>query len=118
MRPTQLARLANVNPGQLSQIMHGKAFPSIDSLRRIASVLGVSPGMLLDGKIEESSGITSVVEHLAGALYSIQHLDENDQQKVLSIIHEVTQLFEKSPTKARPNVKSNLSLNNGMAGGD
>ena len=98
MRPTQLARLANVNPGQLSQIMHGKAFPSIDSLRRIASVLGVSPGMLLDGKIEESSGITSVVE--------------------LSIIHEVTQLFEKSPTKARPNVKSNLSLNNGMAGGD
>lgn len=98
--------------------MHGKAFPSIDSLRRIASVLGVSPGMLLDGKLEESSEITSVVEHLAGALYSIHHLDENDQQKVLSIIHEVTQLFEKSPTKARPNVKSNLSLNNGVAGGD
>lgn len=96
MRLTQIARLADVNPGQLSQIINGKAFPSIESLTRIAKALGVSPGRLLDGRIDEGNEFTLAVEHLAVALYSFQKLDSNDQQKVRSVIDQVVALMNQS----------------------
>ncbi len=97
MRPTQLARLANIDHGQLSKIMHGKAFPSIESLRRIASALGVSPGTLLDGKIETGDELAHAVEHLAVAFYSLRQLEKDDRQSLVSMVHQVAQLVSQSP---------------------
>lgn len=99
MRPVQLAERAQVNQGQLSNIMHGKAYPSIDSLSRIADALGVSPGTLLDGDTGKSSEFVDAVEHLAVAFYSLQQLDDDDRQSILSLVHQVTQLMGKSPNQ-------------------
>ncbi len=97
MRPVQLAERAQVNQGQLSNIMHGKAYPSIDSLRRIADALGVSPGTLLDGKIENGDELANAVEHLAVAFYSLKQLDSDDRESIVSLVHQVAQLVSNSP---------------------
>ena len=99
MRPIQLAERAKIDQGQLSKVMHGKAYPSIDSLMRIASALGVSPGTLLDGKTEDGAELANAVENLAVAFYSLQQLNDDDRDSVLTLVQKVTQLMGKSPNQ-------------------
>src|SRR2546425_10402710 len=49
-----LADLANVSRAWLGEIERGSASPSVDIVRRLANVLGVPVGTLLDGQASQS----------------------------------------------------------------
>jgi len=51
---SKLARLADIDSGQLCRVMKGEASLSITSLERVAAALGVSAGFLLDGEVPEN----------------------------------------------------------------
>ena len=51
---SKLARLAEIDSGQLCRVMKGEASLSITSLERVAAALGVSAGFLLDGEAPEN----------------------------------------------------------------
>lgn len=89
MKPIELAEKARVNRGQLSRVLQGRASLSIQSLERVAAVLGVAPGSLLEGKTHEVHDLTAQLQReptLAVALRSLRKLDESDRAQVISII--------------------------------
>ena len=109
MKPSELARQANVDQGQLSRILRGISYPSIDSLSRIANALGVSAGSLLEDETGFSEGkesienLTAALQRKPGlqvALRSIQKLDDKDQEKVLSIINQVVSMIDRAEEPA------------------
>ena len=89
MKPIELAHRAHINRGQLSRILQGRASLSIESLERIAAVLGVAPGTLLEGEPHEVRDLTAQLQReptLAVALRSLRKLPESDRVQVISII--------------------------------
>ena len=109
MKPSELARQANVDQGQLSRILRGISYPSIESLSRIANALGVSAGYLLEDETGFSEGkesienLTAALQRKPGlqvALRSIQKLDDKDQEKVLSIINQVVSMIDRAEEPA------------------
>jgi len=89
MKPIDLARRADINRGQLSRVLQGRASLSIESLERVAAALGVAPGSLLEGETYEVRDLTAQLTRepsLAVALRSIRKLDESDRAQVISII--------------------------------
>jgi len=56
MKLIELARLAEVDSGQLCRVLKGEVSVSINSLERVAAALGVSAGFLLDGEGQEETG--------------------------------------------------------------
>jgi transcriptional regulator with XRE-family HTH domain len=89
MKPIELSETARVNRGQLSRVLQGRASLSIPSLERIAAVLGVAPGTLLEGETHKVRDLSAELEReptLAVALRSLRQLDESDRAQVITII--------------------------------
>ena len=47
---TDLAAAAGITPSQVSRWLSGSSSPRMDMLKKVARILRVSPGSLLDGK--------------------------------------------------------------------
>jgi transcriptional regulator with XRE-family HTH domain len=97
MRASELAELASINGGQLSRILNGKSYPSIESLSRIADVLGVTPGMLLDGEMSESAEADEepiLDASLQVALRSFRKLSKDDKKQLAWIMKKFAFFLE------------------------
>jgi transcriptional regulator with XRE-family HTH domain len=88
MKPIQLADKAPMSRGQLCRILQGQSFPSIKSLERLAHVLGVPPGTLLDGEADDELVLNSSIRV---ALRSFKKLTDEDQKHLTWIIHRFAQ---------------------------
>ena len=89
MKPIELAHQAQIDRGQLSRILQGRSSPSLQSLERIAAVLGVPAGSLLEGKTYNANELVTQLQRdssLALALRSLQKLPESDKAQVITII--------------------------------
>jgi transcriptional regulator with XRE-family HTH domain len=89
MKPIELAEKAQLNRGQLSRVLQGRASLSIESLERVAAALGVAPGTLLEGETHEVRDLTAQLQReptLAVALRTLRKLDESDRAQVIQII--------------------------------
>jgi transcriptional regulator with XRE-family HTH domain len=104
MKQIELSRAADVDSSQLSRILQGRAFPSIDSLGRIADALGVSPGSLLDGetpRIEENTPEIELDPTLTVSLRALQQLDDDDKEQVIAVIQQVLSMVDRFKTAER-----------------
>lgn len=104
MKQIELAREAGVDSSQLSRILQGRAFPSIESLGRIADALGVSPGSLLDGetlRIDENTPERELDPTLAVSLRALQQLNDDDKEQVIAVIQQVLSMVERFNTAER-----------------
>lgn len=97
MKAIQLAEEAGINCGQVSRILNGKCYPSVKSLNRIADVLGVTPGTLLDGKLphpNESLDEPIIDPSIQIALRSFKKLGPEDRKQLAWVIRRFAQLKE------------------------
>lgn len=81
----ELAKSAGVSPGLIGQIEHGKVQPSLQTLEKIAQVLGYSPCYF----IMEDSGVDEIVRAMSPELREI--LMNEKVQSVLRLICDCTE---------------------------
>ena len=92
LKAASLARSADVNPGHLSRIMKGEAYPSIECLHRMADVLGVTPGTLLDGEPNQGEIPDLEIDSTAAvALRCFKKLSAEDKKQLTWIIRRFAQ---------------------------
>jgi len=94
MKVSELARRAKIDNGQISRVLRGQPCLSIDSLRRVSDVLGVTPGTLLDGKVPEFDD-EAKSNYSASILFrSFKKLSPEDRQQVQWIVERFTETEE------------------------
>lgn len=81
----ELAQAAGVSPGLIGQIEHGKVQPSLQTIEKIAQVLGISPCYL----ILEEAGIDDVISSLSPEIRQL--LNEKNVQAVLRLVCDCTE---------------------------
>lgn len=92
LKAASLAREAQLNPGHLSRIINGEAYPSIEGLHRIACVLGVTPGTLLDGAPNQGEIPDLEIDSTAAvALRCFKKLSAEDKKQLTWIIQRYAQ---------------------------
>jgi transcriptional regulator with XRE-family HTH domain len=102
IKPADLCRQAKLDPSQVSRMLRGKCYPSIESLARVAKVLGVSPGSLLDGSDDQKRQHSQDSPSLRLAMRTMRQLDETDLQKVLAIVGQIVDIIDHSAKPTPP----------------
>lgn len=85
MTQADLARAAGVSPGLIGQIEHGKVQPSLQTIEKIAGVLGTSPCYF----IIDEAGVEDMVRLMSPALREL--LADPKVQAVLKLICSCTE---------------------------
>ncbi|HEX5413791.1 MAG TPA: helix-turn-helix transcriptional regulator [Terriglobia bacterium] len=112
---SELARMAGVNPSEISQIESGrKRSPRLDTVQRIARALDVSIDYL-SGQVEHEGSLARALALEALNLYLRESkLDEDEVRGLLGVVEtEAAPIWVEEWGKFVVNLRSFLSNNNG-----
>ena len=85
----QLAEKADLSLDMIGRLERGTASPSLDSLIRLADVLGVSPVVLLGGSPLDSQGEMEREQKLQKILVTLGEVETSDLDRIERILNEV-----------------------------
>lgn len=91
----QLSEILGLSPNHMSAIERGVSAVSLDALRKICSLFGVSADVILFGKNEPSSEVNSIAKQLT----QIKPKYQPQVNKVLSALLELSAIMQDEECK-------------------
>lgn len=85
----QLAEKADLSLDMIGRLERGTASPSLDSLIRLAGVLGVSPVVLLGGSPLDGQGEMEREQKLQKILVTLGEVETSDLDWIEGVLHSV-----------------------------